>query len=318
MLTQARSQDYGLAIRAASRIMRRTPSKAREALYGYLFLTPWVLGLLIFLVGPMIASLYYSLTSYNVLRPPEFIGLANFRRALFEDDLFWPSLGRTFRYAFYSVPLGMVGSLALALLLNQNLWGTSSFRTMFFLPYVTPVVATAILFQWLFHTQLGPVNVGLSAIGIKGPGWLTDKDWALPTLVLIALWGSLGGNRMMVFLAGLQGVPESLYEAAELDGAGALRKFVNITLPMISPTLFFNLVLGIIGALKVFAMSFIATQGGPNYATWFYALHIYRHAFQYFEMGYSSCLAWMFAIVLFTFTLLQVRLSNRWVFYAGE
>ena len=302
----------------AGKLMRRSPAKAREALFGYLFLAPWALGIIIFLLGPILASLFFSLTEYNVLKPPRFVGLTNFRHALFEDELFWPSLGRTFRFALMTVPVSIVGSLFLATLLNQGMPGTNVYRTAFFLPHVTPTVATAILFQWLLHPVLGPVNLALSQIGISGPGWLTDASWALPSLALISLWGSMGGNQMLIFLAGLQGVPEQLYESAELDGASAVRKFVHITLPMISPSIFFNLVLGIIGALKVFAMAFIATRGGPNYATWFYALHIYRHAFEYFEMGYSSSLAWIFAIVLFGFTFVQVRASRRWVYYMGE
>ncbi len=302
----------------ASRLFHRSPAKAREALYGYLFLAPWALGIVIFLLGPVLASLFFSMTEYNVLKPPRFVGLANYQRALFGDDLFWPSLGRTFRFALMTVPISITGSLLLATLLNQGLPGTNTYRTAFFLPHVTPTVATAILFQWLFHPALGPVNLILGLLGIDGPGWLTDASWALPTLALVSLWGSIGGNQMLIFLAGLQGVPDQLYESAELDGANEVRKFVHITLPMISPTIFFNVILGIIGALKVFAMAFIATKGGPNFATWFYALHIYRHAFEYFEMGYSSCLAWLFAVILFGFTFIQVRFSRHWVYYVGE
>ena len=179
-------------------------------------------------------------------------------------------------------------------------------------------MALALLWTWLFHPSVGPINVALASIGIEGPGWLADKDWALTALVIISLWAVVGGSQMLIFLAGLQGVPQEYYEAAEIDGAGAWARFWAVTLPLITPTLFFNLVLGIIGALKVFTLAFVATLGGPSYATWFYALHIYRQAFEYFRMGYGSALAWIFVVILLVFTLVQLWLSKRWVYYAGD
>ena len=179
-------------------------------------------------------------------------------------------------------------------------------------------VALALLWSWLFHPSVGPINVVLRWMGIAGPGWLTSKEWALPALIIISLWAAIGGNSMLIFLAGLQGVPRELYEAAAIDGAGSWARFRAVTLPLITPTLFFNLVLGIIGALKVFTLAFVATLGGPSYATWFYALHIYRQAFEYFRMGYGSALAWIFVVILLIFTFIQLRLSNRWVYYAGD
>jgi multiple sugar transport system permease protein len=289
-----------------------------RAVWGYAFLSPWAVGLIIFFLGPIFASAYYGFTEYDVLSPPRFIGLANYAKAFSGDELFWPSLGRTFRYSIVVVPVGVVGSLILALLLNQKVKGTNLFRTFFFLPSLTPAVALALLWKWLFHPVLGPINLFLGLFGIQGPAWLSSKDWALPALVVVSLWGGIGGGRMMIFLAGLQGVPQELYEAADIDGAGSWRKFWSVTLPMISPTLFFNLVLGVIGALQVFTLAYVATLGGPSYATWFYALHIYRQSFEYFRMGYGSALAWIFVVILLVFTYLQISLSRRWVYYAGE
>ena len=295
----------------------RTALRRREAVWGFTFAVPWLLGLLIFVVGPMLFSFYLSFTKYDAVRSPEWLGIANYVRAFVGDDLFWPSLGRTFRYALVVVPLGTAGSLALAMLLNRGQPGTTLYRTFFFLPYLTPVVAMAILWKWLLHPSVGPVNYMLSRIGIEGPGWLSNPKWALTSIILISLWSFLGGNSMLIFLAGLQGVPQELYDAAEVDGAGGWMRFRHVTLPMISPTLFFNLIIGVIGALKVFALAYVATEGGPSWATWFYALHLYRWSFQYFEMGYGAALAWLFALILIILTLIQFRFSSRWVHYEG-
>jgi len=293
-------------------------TSTHKALWGYLFLTPHALGLLLFVTLPILASIYLSFTEYNIFQPPKWIGLANYRTAFFEDWLFWPSLLRTFEYAFLSVPLGLIGSLTLAILLNQPVKAKGFFRTLYFLPSITPGLATIFLWNYILHPTIGPVNWALSKIGIQGPTWFADKTWALPSLVFMDLWGGIGGGRMLIFLAGLQGVPESLYEAAELDGAGSWARFWHITLPMISPTMLFNLVLGVIGALQVFTSAFVATQGGPAFSTWFYALHVYQNAFEYFRMGYASALAWLFAIIVLVFTAVQLSMSRKWVFYAGE
>ena len=292
--------------------------QARKALYGWLFLSPWAIGLVVFYIGPVIASAYFSFTKYNIVKAPVFLGLDNYKRAFFEDRLFWPSLGRTFKYAIVSVPLGLIGSLLLALLLNQHLKATNIYRTLYFLPHLTPSVAMSILWVWLLHPHMGPVNLLLGKLGIKGPGWFTHEDWAIPSLIIVSLWAGMGGNRMLIFLAGLQGVPDELYDAASIDGAGMLAKFWHVTMPMISPTMLFNLVLGVIGALKVFTMSFVTTGGGPNYATWFYALHLYQNSFAYFRMGYSCALAWFLALILLIFTYVQLAVSKRWVYYGGE
>lgn len=299
-------------------MVKMSRARRREALEGYLYLLPWLLGFVIFTAGPMLVSLYLSFTEYRVTSPPSFIGLQNYTTAFFDDDLFWSSLGRTFYFALVSVPVGLIGSLLLAMLLNQGLRGTSVFRTVFFLPGLTPIVATALVWTILLQPETGIINYALRLLSIEGPKWFGSVKWAIPGLILMTTWRTLGSNRMIIFLAGLQGVPDSLYDAAAIDGANSWHRFLNVTLPMISPTLFFNLVLGIIGALQVFAAAMIATQGGPARATWFFALHIYSQAFEYFEMGYGSALAWLFLLIVLFFTFIQFRMSDRWVYYEGE
>ena len=311
--TIARHRDWSTTL---ARIVGASSSlKLAEALWAYVFLLPWLIGLLLFAAGPILASFVFSFTKYDVMSPPVFIGLDNYRDALFVDELVWPSLGRTFTFSLVYIPVGLVASLLLAMLLNRGLKGTNAYRTLFFLPSLTPAVATALLWQWVLHPGIGPVNAALGVIGIEGPGWLTSADWALPALVIMALWNSIGSNRMLIFLAALQGVPEQLLEAAQMDGAGAWAKFWHVTLPMISPSILFNLIMGVIGALQVFVSAFVTTQGGPSYATWFFALHIYNQAFKYFRMGYGSALAWMFVVLLLFLTWLQLRYSKRWVYY---
>jgi multiple sugar transport system permease protein len=296
------------------------PSRARrrETLEGILYLSPWIIGFVFLVAGPLVASIYLSFTKYNVLRPPSFVGLQNFVYAFTKDDLFLPSIWRTFYYAFLLVPTGMIGSLIVAMLLNQKLAATALWRTLYFLPTLTPLVAAAMLWRWMLNPDVGLVNYLLEQIGIDGPGWLNSTKWAIPSLVIMGLWASVGGSRMIIFLAGLQDVPVELLEAAEIDGAGTWAKFWNVTLPMITPTVFFNLVLGIIFALRTFDVAFIATDGGPARATWFISLHIYQNAFVSFDMGYASALSWLFFIIISVLTFLQFKLSGQWVFYQGE
>lgn len=300
------------------RILRRElRTSTAEAIAGYLYISPWILGFLLFTLGPFVASFLLSFADYAIATPPRWAGLSNFRRAFFEDDLFWKSLKVTVTYVAWMVPTGIIISLLLAVLLNQNIHGNAFFRTLFFLPTLTPTVAAALLWKWLLHPEVGLVNSLLWRLRIPGPGWLSDPDWALPSIIMISLWGSVGGGRMVIFLAALQGVPQELYEAAEIDGAGGWHKFCNVTLPMITPSIFFNLVIGIIGAFNIFAVAYVGTDGGPMYATWFYMLHLVRQALQYFQMGYASALAWILFVILVFFTFLQLRLSQRWVYYAG-
>ena len=295
---------------------RRSSIQRRENILGYLYVSPWILGCIIFIIGPMIASLVLSFANYRVITPPNWLGFRNYEYAMVEDDLFWSSLRRTFYYMLVFVPLGIAGSLLLAVLLNQRVRGETIFRTFFYLPTLTPSVAAAVLWVWILNPEVGLVNHMLSLVGIDGPPWFGSTRWAMPAIILVTLWTSVGGGRMIVFLAGLQGVPEELYEAAEIDGANSARKFVHITLPMISPTILFNAILGVISALQVFTTAFITTQGGPGRATWFYALHIYTTAFQHFDLGYACALAWLLFIILLFFTFIQLRLSEKWVFYA--
>jgi multiple sugar transport system permease protein len=287
----------------------------REAIEGYLWISPWVIGFLVFSLGPIIASFYLSLTRYKIGGTPEWLGLANYQEAFFNDKLFWPSLGRTAYFSIASVVLGVVLSLLAAILLNQNLRAKTVFRALYYLPSLTPVVALAILWQWLLQPQLGLVNHLLSYVGIQGPGWLTSRDWAIPAVILITLWSSVGGGRMIIFLAGLQGIPKELQEAAEIDGANAWQRFRNVTVPLMSPVILFNVILGVIGSFSVFSVAYIATAGGPNYATWFYMLHLYNNAFSFFQMGYASALAWIFFVLIFILSYLQIKLSDRWVYY---
>ena len=317
------SQALGETVKTRSRVSplarsllgAETPSQVREALAGYAFASPWLLGLLLFFGGPILASLLLSFTSYSLVQAPDFVGLENFQKAFTGDPLFLSSLARTFAYSLIYMPTAVLGSLFLAVLLNQKLSGTTIFRTVFFLPHLTPGVALAVLWGWLLQPKLGPINYGLGQLGLPQPGWLGSIKWAMPAVIMMSLWAGVGGNRMLIFLAGLQGVPQELYESAEIDGAGGWAKFWNITLPMISPVIFFNMILGVIGALQVFTTAFVATQGGPGRATWFLALHIYAQGFRYFRLGYASTLAWLLAIILIAFTYIQIKLSNRWVFY---
>jgi len=297
----------------------RTRQEAKRALWGFIFIAPWVLGLILWVAGPIIASLYLSLTQYDILSPPKWVGLAQYHKAFFEDPLFWPSLGRTFYYAVVMVPLGLVGALFLAMLLNQKLPGTSVFRTLFFLPSLTPAVALSVIWLWLLQPKLGPINVGLcGALGICNFPWFTDSSTVIPSFIVLALWATMGGSAMIIFLAGLQGVPRELEEASVVDGAGPWTKFRHVVLPMISPTILFNLILGIIYALQVFTVAFVATEGGPDYGSWFYALDIYNEAFKYLRMGYGAALAWILLVIVLLITLVNFAVSRRWVFYQGD
>ena len=305
---QAKSDRTGMARRRLLKITNRQ----REALVGYLFLSPWILGFLIFLVGPMVASIYLSLTEYKVIKAPVWIGLANYVR-MFSDELFYHSMKVTVTYTALSVPLGIVAALGVAVLLNQRIVASGLFRTIFYLPSVISGVAVAIVFAWIFNFRFGILNYFLSLVGIPGPNWLGHPRWTLWAFVLMSLWG-IGGN-VIIFLAALQGVPVPLYEAAKIDGAGNWRRFWAITLPMISPAILFVLIMGVIGTFQTFTQSYVMTGGGPANATLFYLLYLYRNAFNWFEMGYASALAWVLFLVIMVCTLLLWRSSARWVYY---
>ena len=314
----------------------RKPLTQRPSFWGFIFICPWLLGFIIFTAGPMLASLALSFCKYD-LKHITFIGLGNYQRMFTgsEHEYFFKSLTNTALYVLFSVPMGLTGSLLLAVLLNQKIKGVTVFRTLYYLPALTPAVASSLVWMWVFHPEYGILNGFLmtnvpvpmmNAHGVEmafrplvahPPDWLQSTTWALPAFILMSLWG-IGGGRMIIFLAGLQGIADEYYEAARIDGAGAWHQFRHVTLPLLTPTIFFNLVLGVIGAFQVFTAAYIMTGGGPNNATLFYVLYLYRHAFEQFHMGYAAALAWVLFIVLFVFTLLQFKNSTKWVHYEGE
>jgi multiple sugar transport system permease protein len=300
---------------AQFRLLPKSANERREALAFYILILPWVIGFVIFLGYPMVRSLYLSFTNYDLLSPPVWVGLQNYQR-IFSDPDFWQSLKVTSLYALGSVPGGTIIALALAMVLAQKLRGVNIWRTIFFMPSILSSIAVAVLWLYIFKPEGGLLNIVLGWLGIQGPGWVSSETWALPALILMSWW-SVGGQ-MVIYLAGLKGIPESLYEVAEIDGAGSWAKFRNVTLPMLSPTIFFNVVLGIIGALQVFDAGWVMTRGGPNDATLFYMLYLYRRAFQFVQMGYASALAWILFIVIMLVTLLVIRSSAAWVYYETE
>jgi len=306
-----------LATRVKALRARRPYSLARrEALTFYLLISPWLIGLLLFVLGPMVASLVFSFTRWDLLSPATFIGLQNYEKMFTRDPLFWQSLKVTAIYTCVYVPMELAGGLVLALLLNQRLRFVGIFRTIYYLPSVLPGVAFVVLWMWILHPDVGLINTLLSYVGIQGPRWLADPDWALPALLMMSLWGL--GRSMVIYLASLQGIPKHLYEAASIDGANSWHSFWKITLPMLTPTIFFNLVLSIISTFQTFTSAFVATDGGPLDSTLFYVLYLFRQAFQYFNMGYASALAWVLFLIILALTLLIVRSSGRWVYYEGE
>ena len=288
----------------------------RPQFWGFLFTMPWLIGFLCFTAGPMLTSLYLSFTRYD-LASMHWVGGENYRRLFYEDPLFWKSLQVTVVYAVFSVPLGIMGSLALAILLNQKVRGQRLFRTVFYLPSLVPAVASALLWQWIFNADNGLLNFGLGVFGWGGAEWLADERYTLGAFVIMSLWG-IGGGRMVIFLAGLQGISDTYYEAARIDGASAWKQFRNVTLPLLSPVMFFNLILGVIGAFQVFTQAYVMTAGGPNNATLFYALYIFRNAFEYFKLGKASALAWVMFRILLVITAIQFWGSKKWVYYEGD
>lgn len=291
----------------------------RQTLWFWVMAGPAVLGFVGLTLLPMLYSLYLSLTQYNLVEAPQFIGLANYRYLFWRDPAFWPSVVVTAIFALVQVPLALVSALAVAILLNQRVNGLGMFRMIYFLPSILPPTASAVVFVFIFNPEFGLLNSLLAQAGVQGPAWLNSTSWALPTLIIISLWGF--GNAMLIFLGGLQGVPTSLYEAAELDGAGRGRQLFHITLPQISPVFFFNLVMGLIGAMKVFdlAYAFGAAQGkvpgGPARATLFYVLNLYQKAFTYFHFGLASAMAWLLFGAVLAATIINFAAARWWVHY---
>lgn len=305
-------------------ISNRKSKFSKKELIGLLFASPWLIGITIFGLYPIIASFYFSLCSYNVVRSPKFIGFENYKIMIFEDPLFYKSLWNTIFLTGIGLPLQLGCALLAAVLLNTKIKGQSIFRTLMYLPSVVPVVATAILWVWILNPEYGLINAFLSIFGIRGPGWLTDPKWSKPALILTGIWGI--GNTMIIFLAGLQQVPIALYEAALIDGANAWQRFKNVTIPIISPVIFFNLIMGIIGSFQYFTQVYVMTAGlmgggqgtgGPEFSTLVFPLYLYQNAFLFFRMGYASAMAWIMFLIV-AIILVFVFKTSSWVHYEKD
>jgi multiple sugar transport system permease protein len=295
----------------------RSPLRRREAIAGLLFTGPWIVSLLLFTAYPVLASGYFSFTEYNVIQPPEWAGLENYR-TMFGDPAVGIAVKNSFYYALISVPVSLVASLVLALVLNMGARGIGFYRTLFYLPTLAPPVVGVIVFMLMFSPANGLVNELLNALGLPTPGWLSDPAWSRPTLIIMSLWGL--GASALIFLAGLKEIPQSLLEAAAIDGAGVWARFRHITIPLLSPVILFNLVMGVIGSFQVFTSAFVVggTEGGPLDSTLMYVVLIYRSAFRYFQMGYASALSVMLFLAVAALTAVIFVASKRWVFYAGR
>lgn len=300
-----------MAIRWFDHLQPRTLA-GRRTLVGYVFISPFILGFLLWFLAPASTAIWLTFTDWNMINPPKFIGLDNIRE-LFRDKLFLQALKVTTNYTVISVPLGLVMSFMLALLMNTKVRGISFFRTIYYLPSIVPAVANAVLWVWILNTEFGLLNVLLRSVGLPKIRWLQEPEWAMPALILMSLWG-LGGS-MVVYLAGLQGIPEVYYEAAEIDGAGRWDKLWHVTIPLMSPVIFFNLVMGVIGSFQVFTAGYLVTNGGPQNATLFYVLYLYRNGFQYLKMGYAATLAWVLFFIILALTLLIFKYVGSMVYY---
>jgi len=298
---------------------RRRHLEGENLRNGLLFTSPAIAGLLFLMVYPILASLYYSFCNYSALKPPTWVGLANYRHML-KDALLLQSLSNTAVYAVFSVPIGVAVAFALALLLNAKVRGLAVFRTLFYLPSIVPVVASSVLWLWILNPDYGLVNTILRELSggrIAGPGWMADEHWAKPALILMSTWGV--GGWVVIFLAGLQGVPKDLYEAAELDGASGWQRVRNVTVPFMSPYIFFTIVMGLIGASQYFTQAYVMTggQGSPANSTLFFAMYLFQNAFHFFKMGYACAMAWFLFLVIMAATLVLFKTSARYVYYGG-
>jgi multiple sugar transport system permease protein len=280
-----------------------------------LFISPWLIGFLLFTIYPLISSLYYGFTRYDLLNPPVFLGLGNYIDIFTEDPHFGKVVYNTLYYVGLSAPLGVVAAFLMASLLNTEIAGRSVFRAIFFFPAIVPAVVTAMVWAFLLNVQYGAINSTLAGLGLSTIPFLSSPDLAKPSLILIHMWAQ--GNAIVIFLASLQDVPRSLYEAATVDGANTWHKFWNITVPMCTPVILFNLIMGFIGGFQNFILPWLLTQGGPNQATEFYSVYLYRNAFSYFRMGKASALAWVLFVIIVTFTVILFKSSARWVYYGG-
>lgn len=289
-------------------------NRQQEALWFWITVSPWLVGFLVFTLGPVAASMYLSFTNWDFFNAPQLVGFDNYR-LLLTNDLFWKVLSNTFYYALLAIPLGLVIATALAYLLNQPIRGMRFYRTLFYLPSLVPVVVASFVFIWLL-APAGLINDFLGVFGVDGPRWLLDEAWVKPALVIMSLWGV--GGAMVLILAGMQGIPKELYEAAQLDGAGEQALFFRITLPMLTPILFFNLVMGVIGSLQTFTQVYLMTSGGPDNASMMMVPFLFQIGFEFYRMGQASAVAWILFVIILLLTLLVFRSSSLWVFYESE
>jgi len=294
-----------------------TTGERQRIRLGLAFVSPWILGVAAFTVYPIAASLYYSFCDYDVLSKPVWVGLLNYRD-MASDRVFWQSVANTLLFNLMALPLGLVSALALALLLNQPVRARGAFRAIYYLPSLVPAVASAMIWLWILNGRLGLLNAALATAGIHHPPqWLADPAWTKPSLAIMSIWGC--GNTVVIYLAALQGVPRSLLEAAMIDGASAWDRLVHVTLPAISPVIYFNLIIGIIGGLQVFVSAFIMWGGGgPDRSVLFYAVYLYQNAFEYRQMGYACAMAWMLCLLILALTWMASLSSRRLVYYQGD
>ena len=292
-----------------------TSGERRSMIEGLLFISPWLIGFLSLTLFPLLFSLYISFTRYDLLRPPVFIGLRNYQDIFFDDPLFWTVMYNTLFYVLFSVPLSLIFAFLVANLLNTNIVGRSFFRAVMYIPSIVPAVATAMVWLFLLNIQYGAINGFLQSIGLPAVPFLSNPDLAKPSLIMVAVWST--GNAVVIFLAGLQDVPRTLYEAATVDGANAWHRFRHVTIPMSTPVILFNLIIGFINAFQEFTSAWLITNGGPANSTQFYSLYLYRQAFQFLRMGKASALAWILFVMVVVYTVFLFRSSSRWVFYGG-
>jgi multiple sugar transport system permease protein len=299
-----------------SRWLRMSSLERRSLFLGLLFVSPWLIGFLLWTIYPLLASAYYSLTRYDIMRPPVFLGLKNYKDLFTTDETFRLVVKNTLYWVMLSPLLGVTSAFLMACLLNTRIFARSLFRAIFFFPSIVPLFVTAMIWQFLLDMQYGAVNGTLKALGLRAIPFLSNPQWVKPTLLLIHMWAQ--GGAMVIFLATLQDVPRSLYDAATVDGANAWQRFWHVTIPMCSPVILFNLVMGFIGGFQYFTLPWLLTEGGPNQATEFYALYLYRNAFTYLSMGKASALAWILFVVIVVFTFVLFKTTGRFVYYAGE
>jgi multiple sugar transport system permease protein len=299
----------------AIKLKRITRQETRSFVTGILFISPWIIGFLAWTIYPILASLYYSFTQYNIIQPPRFVGLQNYAELLSQDQTFRIVLGNTVYLVIVGVPAGLVVAFLLAMLLNNELKMRSFFRAVYFLPAVVPAIASAEVWRWVYNQRYGLINSVLALMGFSTIPWLSSESLAKPSLIIIGCWAQ--GAAMVIFLAALQDVPRSLYDAALVDGANALQRFWRVTIPMCTPAILFVMLTSLISTFQYFTLGWLLTGGGPNQSTEFYSIYLYRNAFRFFKMGYASALAWVLFLIVVACTIAILRSSARWVYYGG-